>query len=330
MPFTCIIFYRLKTHHDEIVSTGGLSDTHESHTTLRIFTFPLLGTFASNVPHPLNTIGVFQLAVNVDDEVKCTTVQEVFDKIAAALSCNLQLIINLRSIHNNSEKILYENQQVRDQVRILLEERNLWESRSAMWESVSESAMVMISSVVKEDTFSFADALTLAKGNQCVIEKEAAVSHQTVKVNASNRISRREGKANRQGSNKCVQDKIKRHAEEKTVNSNEGVAEEKNGRNLDERHSIESTISDISKIRIDGNEIKEKYRDPGTRAARSLKNIIRNVEILYNRGKGTSVADDTVSNALVLSMLHCYCTPPVMFIPDHTILYYGILYCLHT
>ena len=108
------------------------------------------------------------------------------------------------------------------------------------------------------------------------------------------------------------------------------VAHEKNGRNLDERHSIESTISDISKIRIDGNEIKEKYRDPGTRAARSLKNIIRNVEILYNRGKGTSVADDTVSNALVLSMLHCYCTPPVMFIPDHTILYYGILYCLHT
>lgn len=319
MPFTRITFYRLKTHHDVIVSTGGLSGTHESHTTVRIFTFPLLGTFASNVPHPLNTIGVFQVAVNVDDEVKCTTLQEVFDRIAAALSCNLQLIINLRSIHDNSGKILLENQQVKDQVRTLLEERNLWEKRSAMWESVSESAMVMLSTVVKEDTVTFAEALTLAKGNQHVIEKEVAVSHQTVKVSASDRISSRKGKADRQGSNKYVHDKIKRYIEEKTVNSSEGVAEEKTGNNFDERYRSESTINDISTKRIDGNGRKEKYRDPRTRAARSLKNIIRNAEILYNSRKGTSVANDTVSNAVVLMlMLYYFCNQTDLFIPDHT------------
>ena len=268
-----------------IVPTGKQSDRQQLHTTLRIFTLPLLETSGSNVPHPLNTIGVFQIALNVDDEVKCTTVQEVLDKIAAALSCNLQLIINLRSIHNNSGKILLENQQVRDQVRILLEERNLWESRSAMWESVSESAMVMLSSVVKEGTVTFAEALTLAKGNQRVIEKEIAVSQRTVDVNASNRISSSQGKANRRGNKKYVHDEVKRYTEENSVNSYEGVAEEKNGRNSDGRDRRKSTISDISRRIIDGNGRKEKYRDPGTRAVRSLKNIIRNMEILYDSGK---------------------------------------------
>lgn len=42
--------------------------------------------------------------------------------------------------------------------------------------------------------------------------------------------------------------------------------------------------------------------------------------------KGVRVADDTVSNALVLMQLFCHCTPPVLFIMDHTMPYYDVIH----
>lgn len=266
------------------------SDTQRTHTTLRIFSFPLLGTFPGNIPGPSDTLGVFQIALNVlgGDDINSTVLLEVFDQIAAALSCNLQLIMNMKSIHDNSEKIMLDSQHVRDKFVILLEEKKLWQARSAMWESVSESAMVMLSGAVKGGAVTFSEALSLAQGNQLVIQKELDVSHHAIQPTTSNEVTKAVDtvEANKR---KKIADRTKGSRKETAI-KNSGV--EKNRR---EKRSENYPLSDACKRKNE--EREERYRDPRVRAVRALQNIISNVEVLHDINRGASAADSVVNNA---------------------------------
>jgi microcompartment protein CcmL/EutN len=274
------------------------SDTQRTHTTLRVFSFPLLGTFPGNVPGPSDTLGVFQIALNVlgVDDMNSTVLLGVFDQIAAALSCNLQLIMNIKSIHDNSEKIMLECQHARDKLGILLEEKKLWQARSAMWESVSESAMVMLSGAVKGGAVTFSEALSLAQGNQLVMQKELGVSHHAIQPTISDDVDDvlKTTKSVKEDTNKKIRYKTKRSKKENAMKSSVGAVEKDNKRNLDEKRIENYPSSDACKRKNE--EREERYRDPRVRAVRALQNIISNVEILHDIKRGASAAANIVNN----------------------------------
>lgn len=269
----------------------GSSDTQRRHTTLRVFSFPLQGTFPGNVPGPTDTLGVLQIALNVlgDDDMNSAALLEVFDQIAAALSCNLQLIMNIKSIHENGEKILMESQHARDKLVILLEEKDLWQARSAMWESVSESATVMLSGAVNLGAVTFSEALSLAQGNQLVIQKELDVSHHTIQPTISNEVTKAVDTVEAD-TNKKIADRTKRSKKESAVKTSGGVE-----RNRREKRSKKYSSSDDCKRKNE--EREERYRDPRVRAVRTLHNIISNVEVLHDIKRGASATENIVNNA---------------------------------
>jgi hypothetical protein len=294
-----VSLFRLRSHQDVIVPSVGSIDTQRTHTTLRVFSFPLLGTFPRNVPGPSDTLGVFQIALNVlgGDDMNSAVLLGVFDQIAAALSCNLQLIMNIRSIHDNSEKIMLESQHARDKLGILLGEKKLWQARSAMWESVSESAMVMLSGAVKRGAVTFSEALSLAQCNQLVIQKELDISHHAIKPTISDEVDDvlKTIKSVKEGTNKKIRDNTKISKKENAMKSSVGAVDKDNKRNLDEKRSRKISSTDACKRKIEEREVR--YRDPRVRAVRALQNIISNVEILHDIKKGASAADSVVNNA---------------------------------
>jgi hypothetical protein len=271
----------------------GSSDTQRTHTTLRVFSFPLLGIFPGHIPGPSDTLGVFQIALNVlgGDDMNSTVLLGVFDQIAAALSCNLQLIMNIKRIHDNSEKIMLESQQAKNELEILLEEKDLWQARSAMWESVSESAMVMLSGAVKEDAVTYSEALSLAQGNQLVIQKELDVSHHAIQPTIFNEVDGllKTIQSVKEDTNKKIRDKRKISKKENAMESTVGAAEKDNKSNLDEKRNEKISSRDACKRKNE--EREERYRDPRVRAVRALQNIIRKVQILHDIKRGASAAD---------------------------------------
>ena len=282
----------------------GSSDTQRTHTTLRVFSFPLLGTFPGNVPGPSDTLGVFQIALSVlgGNDMNSTVLLGVFDQIAAALSCNLQLIMNIKSIHDNNEKILMESQHARDNSVILLEEKDLWQARSAMWESVSESAMVMLSGAVKGGAVTFSEALSLAQGNQLVIQKELDTLSHSKKPTISNGVPSKVLKtvevlkSVKMDTNKMIADKqTARIKKENATKTSEGLVEGDNKRNLNERRGKSTVSIDVCKRK--NKEREERYRDPRVRAVRALQNIISNVEVLHDIRRGASAAENMVNKA---------------------------------
>ena len=275
----------------------GSSDTQRILTTLRVFSFPLLGTFPGNVPGPSDTLGVFQIALYVlgGDDMNSTVLLGVFDQIAAALSCNLQLLMRIRSIHDNSEKIMLESQQAKNELGILLEEKDLWQARSAMWESVSESAIVMLSGAVKGGVVTFSEALSLAQGNQLIIQKELDNSHHAIQPTVSDEVDNvlKTIKSVKEDENKKIRDKTK-ISKENAMKSSVGAVEKDNKRNGDEKLSEKISSSDASKRKNE--EREERYRDPRVRAVRALQNIISNAEIIHDIKRGASAADSVVNN----------------------------------
>lgn len=275
----------------------GSSDTQRILTTLRVFSFPLLGTFPGNVPGPSDTLGVFQIALYVlgGDDMNSTVLLGVFDQIAAALSCNLQLLMSIRSIHDNSEKIMLESQQAKNELGILLEEKDLWQARSAMWESVSESAIVMLSGAVKGGVVTFSEALSLAQGNQLIIQKELDNSHHAIQPTVSDEVDNvlKTIKSVKEDENKKIRDKTK-ISKENAMKSSVGAVEKDNKRNGDEKLSEKISSSDASKRKNE--EREERYRDPRVRAVRALQNIISNAEIIHDIKRGASAADSVVNN----------------------------------
>jgi hypothetical protein len=119
-----------------------------------------------------NVLGVLQVVVDASEYGDDGGVEETLDRIAEAVSASLFLIQHQSSVEHYRQQIREEKDRLAEHREDVQGERSTWHTTSEMWQSVSESAMVLLSASVGSGAVSFAQAVRLTKQFKHVIQRE--------------------------------------------------------------------------------------------------------------------------------------------------------------
>jgi hypothetical protein len=119
-----------------------------------------------------DVLGVLQVVVDASAYGDDGGVEETLDRIAEAVSASLFLIQHQSGVEHYRQQIREEKDRLTEHREDLQGERSTWHTKSEMWKSVSESAMVLLSASIGSGAVSFAQAVRLTKQFKHVIQRE--------------------------------------------------------------------------------------------------------------------------------------------------------------